>query len=147
MRAASQAVPPKIKAAAQPSLAVFAGVAFGMAVAGAGAVVFFFDPGTHRFYPVCLFHQLTGLNCPGCGATRSLYALLHGNFLLALKDNALFIFTGAVLAARGAWFAAKYFLRQAAGQFISPKMLWAFLVVAAIFTVLRNFPTFSFLSP
>jgi len=143
MRAASQAVPPKIKSAAQPSLAIFAGAIFGMAILGAGAFVFFFNPSTHGFYPVCLFHQLTGLNCPGCGATRALYALLHGNFLLALKDNALFIFTIAFLAARG----AKHFLRKSAGQFISPKMLWAFLVVAGIFTVLRNFLAFSFLSP
>jgi hypothetical protein len=147
MRAASQAVPPKIKNAAQPSLAIFAGAIFGMAILGAGTVVFFFNPSTHGFYPVCLFHQLTGLNCPGCGMTRALYALLHGNFLLALKDNAIFIFTGVTLAARGAWFAAKYFSRKPAGQFISPKMLWAFLFVAGVFTVLRNFPAFSFLSP
>jgi uncharacterized protein DUF2752 len=147
MRAASQAVPPKIKTAAQPSLAVFAGVVFGMAIVGALAVVFFFNPSTNSFYPVCQFHKLTGLNCPGCGATRALYALLHGNFLLALKDNSLFIFTLAAMAARGAWLAGKYFLHKPAGQFISPKILWTFLIVAAIFTVLRNLPAFSFLSP
>jgi hypothetical protein len=147
MRAAPQAVPPKIKSAAQPSLAVFAGVVFGMAIVGAGAFVFFFNPSTHGIYPVCAFHQLTGLNCPGCGATRALYALLHGNLSLALKDNALFIITGAALAGRGASFAAKQFLRQSAGQLISPKMLCVFLAVAALFSVLRNFPTFSFLSP
>jgi hypothetical protein len=147
MRAASQAVPPKIKSTAQPSLAIFAGVIFGMTVLGASAVVFFFNPSTNGFYPVCQFHKLTGLNCPGCGATRALYALLHGNFLLALKDNSLFIFTIAFLAARGAWFAAKHFPRKPVGQFISPKMLWAFLIVAGVFTVLRNFPAFSFLSP
>jgi hypothetical protein len=147
MRAASQAIPPKMKAGVPPSLVIFTGVVFGSAVAGAGTVIFLFNPSTNGFYPVCLFHKLTGLNCPGCGATRSLYALLHGNFPLALKDNALFIFTLAFLATRGAWFGAKYFLRQPAGQFIRPKMLWAFLIVAGIFTVLRNFPAFSFLSP
>jgi Protein of unknown function (DUF2752) len=147
MRAASQAVPPKIKNAAQPSLAIFAGVIIGMAIVGTLAFVFFFNPSTHGFYPVCLFHQLTGLNCPGCGMTRALYALLHGDFLLALEDNSLFIFTIAALAARGVWFAAKYFSRKPAGQFVSPKMLWAFLIVAGVFTVLRNFPAFSFLSP
>ncbi|HEX3889453.1 MAG TPA: DUF2752 domain-containing protein [Verrucomicrobiae bacterium] len=147
MRAASQAVPPKIKSGSRPSLTIFAGVVFGMAILGALTFVFFFNPSTHGFYPVCAFHQLTGLNCPGCGATRALYALLHGNLALALKDNALFIFTIAFLAARGAWFAAKHFSRKPAGQFVSPKMLWTFLIVAVVFTVLRNFPVFSFLSP
>lgn len=147
MRAASHAIPPKIKTGARSSLAVFAGAVFGMATLGAGAVVFFFNPATHGFYPVCMFHKLTGLNCPGCGSTRALYALLHGNLPLALKDNAVFIITGAALAARGAWFAAKHCGQKPAGQFISPKILWMFLIVAGIFSVLRNFPAFSFLSP
>jgi hypothetical protein len=147
MRAASQAVPPKIKNAARPSLGIFAGVIFGTAMVGAGAVVFFFNPGTNGFYPVCLFHKLTGLNCPGCGATRALYALLHGNFLLALKDNALLIFALAFLSVRSTHFAAKYFLRKPAEPFLSPKNLWTFLTVAIVFTILRNLSVFSFLSP
>lgn len=146
MRAVSQAVPPKIKNAA-PSLAIFAGVIFGMAILGALAFIYFFNPSTHGFYPVCVFHQLTRLNCPGCGSTRALYALLHGNLPLALKDNSLFIFTLAFLAARCAWFAANHFFSRHARQFISPKMLWTFLIVTGVFTVLRNFPAFSFLSP
>jgi hypothetical protein len=147
MHAAPQAVPPKIKNPAPPSLVIFAGVILGMAAASTGAFVFFFNPSTHGFYPICVFHQLTGMNCPGCGSTRALYAVLHGNFLLALKDNALFIFTIAFLAARGAWLTAKKLRQKSAGQFISPEMLWAFLIIAGIFTALRNFPAFSFLSP
>jgi hypothetical protein len=147
MRAASQAVPPKIRNAAPPSLAIFAGVILGMAIAGAGAVVFFFNPSTHGFYPVCLFHALTGLNCPGCGATRALYALLHGNFLLALKDNSLFILTLAAFLIWGANFALRKLRNQRTVFNLPPKILWAFLVVAIVFTTLRNLPAFSFLSP
>ena len=49
--------------------------------------MFFFDPALTPFYPQCAFHRLTGLNCPGCGATRGLYALLHGRWRQALQDN------------------------------------------------------------
>jgi hypothetical protein len=147
MPAVSQAVPPKIRNAAPPSLAVFSVVVLGTAVLGAGAVIFFFNPDTSGFYPECQFHKVTGLNCPGCGATRALYELVHGKLPLALKDNALFILSLAALAARGAWLAAKHFLRKPAGSFLPPAILWAFLVVAGVFTVLRNLPEFSFLSP
>ena len=147
MPAASQAVPPKIRNSAPPSLPVFAAAVLGMAIVGAGAVVFFFNPGTNGFYPECQFHKVTGLNCPGCGATRALYELLHGNLPLALKDNALFILSLAGLVARGAWLAARRFLRKPAGQFLPPAILWGFLAIALIFTVARNLPGFEWLSP
>src|SRR5664279_1548131 len=99
MSAETQSAPPKISA--PPSLTVFAVIVLGATAIGAGAVVFFFNPATHGFYPICLFHELTGWNCPGCGGTRSVYALLHGNVALALKDNALFVVLLAAASARG----------------------------------------------
>ena len=111
------------------------------------ATVFFFDPATHRFFPDCTFHKLTGLNCPGCGATRSLHALLHGEFQAAVRDNALFIAAIIFLAVRGGWFAANHFRRRANGNFFPVKFLWPVLAVAVVFGVLRNLPAFAFLSP
>jgi len=145
MRSPSSAVPPKI-AASRP-LAFFVGTVIVAAVLGSGAVLFFFNPSTHGFYPVCLFHELTGLNCPGCGGTRAAYQLLHGHFLAALRDNALFILTLAGLVAHGAWFAARKIRRQPVTLAVPPKVLWAYLVFAIAFSVLRNLPAFSFLSP
>jgi len=145
VRAESQPAPPKISA--PPSLTAFAVIMLGATAIGAGAVVFFFNPSTHGFYPVCLFHKLTGWNCPGCGGTRSVYALLHGNFALALKDNALFIVLLAAAVARGIWFAVKMIRRRPAGNFLPANILWALLAVAVVFTGLRNLPAFAFLSP
>ena len=119
----------------------------GAAAVSAGAVVFFFNPSTHGFYPICLFHRITGWNCPGCGGTRSLYALLHGDWRLALKDNALFIALLAAAVVRGIWFAAKRIRRQPVGNFLPVNILWALLAIAAVFAVLRNLPAFAFLSP
>jgi hypothetical protein len=40
-------------------------------------------------WPYCLFHQLTGLPCLTCGATRSTIEFLHGHFLAAVRWNPL----------------------------------------------------------
>ena len=49
------------------------------------------DPSRHAVYPQCLLHNATGIYCAGCGATRAMYALLHGRVIEALHDNALFV--------------------------------------------------------
>jgi hypothetical protein len=131
----------------RPSLGLFAVATLGFAVIAAGAVLFFFDPTKNDFYPVCQFHLLTGLYCPGCGATRATYQLLHGNFLMALHDNALFVLSLAALAARGVWFLKRQLNHQLVRFFIPPVALWVFLGVALVFVVLRNLPAFSFLTP
>jgi len=117
------------------------------AAAGVAIVVFFFNPATHQFYPVCLFHRITGLNCPGCGMTRAAYALLHGKLSIALRDNALFVLGLGVFGLRGGWFVWNKWRGQTTGEFFPVKFLWLPLVVAIFFSVLRNLPAFAFLSP
>ncbi len=136
-------VPPKINASGSrlPGF-ILAGTLAGIAV-----LVFFFNPATHKIYPACQFHQLTGLNCPGCGMTRAAYALLHGEFLAALHDNALFVFALGALAIRGGWLGWNKLRGRVNGGFFPAKFLWLLLVVALVFTVLRNLPDFAFLSP
>ena len=52
----------------------------------------FYDPnGDNPFFPNCYFKQWTTLNCPGCGATRCLYSLLHLDLAQALAYNSLFV--------------------------------------------------------
>lgn len=108
-----------------------------------------FDPNVagNPFLP-CIFHSLTGLYCPGCGATRALHALVHFDLLRALSMNALLIVgapIGGLLALRAlhklpAWTDA--WLRPIANPW-----LWAGLVT--LFGVLRNLPwlPFSWLAP
>src|SRR3984957_16405231 len=61
------------------------------ACAGASLFVYSVDPSRHAVYPQCLLYNATGIYCAGCGATRAVYALLHGRVLDALHDNALFV--------------------------------------------------------
>jgi hypothetical protein len=67
------------------------------ALACAAAVVAANDPSAaNSHFPGCIFHNATGLWCPGCGLTRATHALLTGHPLQALGYN---IFTPLVLVA------------------------------------------------
>ena len=145
MHVRPRTIPPKISTIS--SLKFFAGAVLGFAILCALAVLFLFNPATHGFYPACLFHAMTGLYCPGCGGTRAVYQLLHGRVLLALHDNALFVLALVALAVWGARFAVRKSRNQRTFFQLHPKTLWMFLVVALAFTVLRNLPAFSWLSP
>jgi uncharacterized membrane protein YjjB (DUF3815 family) len=72
----------------------------GAATFAGAALVFLYghDPSAHAYYPRCVFHALTGLQCPGCGATRALYHLLHGDFRAAIQFNLLFVLATPALA-------------------------------------------------
>jgi hypothetical protein len=76
----------------------------GAALAGAAALLATHDPSAAGSrYPGCVFHQMTGLWCPGCGLTRGTYEMLHGHLGAALGYN---VFTPLALAAIVvAWFA------------------------------------------
>lgn len=51
---------------------------------------YFYNPVT-KAYPSCPFYHFTGLYCPGCGSSRAVYQIVHGNFLYALNLNPLMI--------------------------------------------------------
>lgn len=74
-----------------------------VAVAVACVSYYFIDPST-GLYPRCLFKQLTGLDCPGCGSQRAVRALLHGDLMGALAYNAFLpvalVLIGVLLGAR-----------------------------------------------
>jgi hypothetical protein len=64
--------------------------ALAAAFLAAMAVVYNFSPAEYGFYPRCPFYAATHWLCPGCGATRALYSLLHGDLRAALRFNAMF---------------------------------------------------------
>jgi len=91
------------------------------------------------FFPACPIHLWLGIECPGCGATRALAALLRGRWMEAMRLNALFV----VLLPCGVGFAAVSYRRaMRAGEFGWPRVheggVYAVLAVAAAFTVARN---------
>ncbi|MSU77912.1 MAG: DUF2752 domain-containing protein [Gemmataceae bacterium] len=63
---------------------------FAVVVPISSSILYTYSPTQHSYIP-CPFHWLTGLHCPGCGATRCTYALLHGDIRQALAYNSLFV--------------------------------------------------------
>lgn len=49
----------------------------------------FLDP--HQEHSVCIYKNITGYPCPGCGMTRSTISLFRGDFLQSLMWNPLAI--------------------------------------------------------
>jgi Protein of unknown function (DUF2752) len=118
--------------------------ACGLLAGVAGLMLFCFDPRQYHFYPVCFFHQTTGLLCPGCGALRGLHQLLHGHLAAAFRFNPMLVVFLPFLL----WYGARYGLLQARNQpaslGLSPVWLWLFLAVVLVVSVLRNLPGASF---
>jgi len=115
------------------------------------ALVFYcFDPAQGGFYPPCMFHSLTGLNCPGCGGLRALHHLTHGEIGAAFHSNPLLVtLLPVVLILALRWLQRG---RAASGSepvFLRPAIAWTLLAVTVVFTVLRNlpWPAFAWMSP
>lgn len=67
-----------------------AGAAILVAAATGVWLLWHHDPNTAgSIFPPCMFRALTGWYCIGCGMTRAMHALVHGDILRALAMNPL----------------------------------------------------------
>ncbi len=102
-----------------------------------------FPPESYGFYPQCPFHQLLGLQCPGCGATRALSALLHGHIAAAVHLNALATVLFPIVAIYGIFVYAQFLRRKPIHwPNLPPATLYTALAVTVLFGVARNLPWF-----
>ena len=94
----------------------------------------------HVMLPECQFYKWTGLYCPGCGDTRAVIALMNGDVLLSLRQNALII---ALLLLGIAMYAELLLKVVFEKKFKSPvfnlKFLVIFLILFSVYAVVRNF--------
>ena len=115
------------------------------AAAAAAGAVWYFDPTTAGFFPVCPLYSMTGFACPGCGLTRGFHALFHGDVLTALDYNALIPVFGAFLG----YLVLSMFLVAVRGRGLTMgkmngPLLWATFGLMLVFGVLRNLPIYPF---
>ena len=109
-----------------------------VAAAGAIALLYFFNPATAGFYPPCAFRAMTGLLCAGCGATRAVHQLLHGNIAEAFRLNAMFVVTAPLLFVGGAAEAWRVLRGDTAVVARRPWVGWAIVAVLVGWGVVRN---------
>ena len=113
----------------------------GVLVAGLLWLLWWIDP-RQVAVPLCSFHQLTGLHCPGCGVTRATHELLHGRLISALRHNALWILT-LPLAVYAVASETRYLLRGRPLWGNPTRDRWfltAIVMIVVLFSVLRNVP-------
>jgi len=110
-----------------------------LALAAGTAYLFIFEPGKSGFFPICPFRALTGLSCPGCGSTRGLHRLLHGDVVAAFEFNPFLILSLPFLVyALVRYTAAAVTGRPLKGNRLEAKYLWILFVVIMSFWVFRN---------
>ena len=104
------------------------GILLGVAVLV--CILFFNDPEAASWYPPCVFHKSTELYCFGCGNTRALYHLIHGDIPGSLRKNLLLVPACLFL-----------FCALVKPQWLNrPAVLYVAAGVIVVFTVLRNLP-------
>ena len=133
--------------ASTPRARAVAPLATGAAIGAAAIYVGVVTPGGGRTIP-CPIHAATGWWCPGCGMTRAVHALLHGDVFGALSYNVFvpLVVLGTIIAwwswLGGAW------NRPVRWPSRVHQATWIALVgVFFLYGVLRNLPGFGALAP
>jgi hypothetical protein len=112
-----------------------------VAVFFAVGLLILYPPAQYHFYPQCPIHQYLHIDCPGCGATRALAALLHGHVAKALRLNAL----TTLLFPIAAFYAIRSYIRLLRAKPIhlpqpTTRTLQLACAITLAFTILRNLP-------
>lgn len=114
-------------------------------LAVAAVYLFIFEPGKSGFFLLCPFRTLTGFTCPGCGSTRAMHALVHGDIGPAFQFNPLFILSLPFLLYAFARFTnAAIQNRQLRGNQLDAKYIRIIFGVVLFFWIFRNTPFYPF---
>jgi hypothetical protein len=119
-------------------------------LAGVTAWVLARNPLETTVFPPCPMHAMTGLWCPGCGATRASYLLLHGDVASALHFNALWVVLAPLALYQAVAFAGEAFgVRWLRRIPLSQPVIVALVASLLGFAAVRNLPfdAFEVLNP
>lgn len=112
----------------------------------AGSVFLYYHNPIEESGLPCMVYKLTGFYCPGCGAGRACYSILHGQFYQAFRYNPLLILLLPWLSLYFALCGIQWAVcgRESVSEHIPVKILYAALFVVLAYGVLRNIPVHPF---
>lgn len=107
----------------------------------AAAVLYLVDPSQHALTPPCAFRTFTGLACPGCGLTRAVHALLHGQLAHAFSLNPWAFVSAPML---GAFIAVPSVTPPGVSRTTRTVLAWTGGLLTLAFWIWRNTPGYPF---
>ncbi|MFE7837200.1 DUF2752 domain-containing protein [Streptomyces sp. NPDC057474] len=114
---------------------------FAVAAAGLAGAAYLYGTNPHEpghLLPQCPFRYVTGLLCPGCGGTRMVYDLMHGQFAAAWHDNRVLLLAAPfALALLGRWAVEGLRGRRWRPE-LTPRTQALILGIAVTWTIVRN---------
>ena len=119
------------------SMRIIVPIAIAIAIGIFITIYYTFDPESNLF-PQCIFYQLTGWECAGCGSQRMLHALLHGDVVAAWHYNPAILIVSPILLVM----LIASFFRNKKPRFYnavySPWVVWSVLGGLLAWWILRN---------
>ena len=90
--------------------------------------------------PECIIHKYFGILCPSCQGTRCVASFMYGDFIQSFNYHPVFFITMIYFIFVNILFIINAFRKKDILRFLYPGLkFWiVFLILIAIFTVLRN---------
>lgn len=106
-------------------------------------VLWVVQPEKCAWLPPCPFHWLTGLHCPGCGTTRALHKLVHGDIAAGFRLNSLtMLLLPVLLYTLVSDVYCEVTGRQVRSILVSARASVVIAVLIIAFGILRNIPVY-----
>lgn len=109
-------------------------------------IFYLYYGGKFHFYIPCLFHELCGYYCPGCGITRMFYSILKLDLYQAFRYNA-FLFCLLPFAVFYCIYIFICWIHDKCFFLPTKRFIYMILILFLFFGIIRNIPYFSYWAP
>lgn len=113
----------------------------------AGSVfLYHHSPEEKNWWLICLVYEVSGYYCPGCGAGRACFSILHGRFAQAFRYNPLLCLLLPWLALYLGACGVQWLLtgRETISRRIPIELAYVLLAVVLLYGVVRNIEVYPF---